>query len=59
MLELRRGILRHIAWSKGRPLSFTGDDHQRDVEYDRLAKLVRDSLNMNLVYTIAGLRKGK
>lgn len=57
--ELRRGILGHIGSSKGQPLSFTGDDQQRDVEYDRLAKLVRDSLNMNLLYAIAGLRKGK
>jgi len=57
--ELRRGILGHIGCSKGQPLSFTGDDQQRDVEYDRLAKLVRDSLNMDLLYAIAGLRKGK
>ena len=57
--ELRRGILRHIAFSKGRTLSFNGDDHKRDVEYDRLAKLVRDSLDMELIYTITGLRKGK
>jgi adenosylcobyric acid synthase len=57
--ELRRGILRHIAFSKGRSLSFTGDDYKRDVEYDRLAELVRDSLDMELIYTITGLRKGK
>ncbi len=57
--ELRRGILRHIAYSKGQLLSFTGDDRHRDAEYDRLAKLVRDSLNMDFVYSIAGLRKGK
>jgi adenosylcobyric acid synthase len=57
--ELRRGILRHIAGLKGRPISFTGDDQQRDVEYDRLAKLVRDNLNMDLIYSIAGLKKEK
>ncbi len=55
--ELRWGILRQIARAKGQPLSFAGDDHQRDAEYDRLAELVRDSLDMDLVYTIAGLRK--
>jgi adenosylcobyric acid synthase len=57
--ELRRSILRHIAAAKGQSLSFSGDDHKRDVEYDKLAKLVRDSLDMGLIYTIAGLRKGR
>jgi adenosylcobyric acid synthase len=57
--ELRRGMLRHIARARGQPLSFAGDDHQRDAEYDRLANLVRDSLDMGLVYAIAGLRKMK
>lgn len=57
--ELRRGILSHIARAKGQPLSFAGDDHQRDAEYDRLARLVGDSLDMDLVYSIAGLRKRK
>ncbi len=61
--ELRRGILRQIARAKGQPISFTGgfagDDRQRDAEYDKLAKLVRDSLDMDLVYSIAGLRKEK
>jgi adenosylcobyric acid synthase len=54
--ELRRGILRQIARLKGQPISFTSDG-QRDAEYDKLARLVRDSLDMNLVYAIAGLRK--
>jgi len=57
--ELRRGILSHIARAKGQPLSFAGDDHRRDVEYDKLAKLVGDNLDMDLVYSIAGLRKVK
>jgi adenosylcobyric acid synthase len=56
--ELRRGILRQIACVKGQPLSFAGDE-QRDAEYDKLASLVRDSLDMELVYAIAGLRKMK
>jgi adenosylcobyric acid synthase len=54
---LRRGILRQIARLKGQPISFVGGDHQRDAEYDKLAQLVRDSLDMDLVYSIAGLRK--
>jgi adenosylcobyric acid synthase len=57
--ELRRAILRQIARLKGQPISFAGDDHQRDAEYDKLARLVRDSLDMDLVYSIAGLRKGR
>ena len=56
--ELRRGILRQIARAKGQPISFAGDE-QRDAEYDKLANLVRDSLDMELVYAIAGLRKMK
>jgi len=54
--ELRRGILRQIAHLKGQSFSFTGGDHQRDVEYDRLAELVRRSLNMPLIYDITRLR---
>ena len=57
--ELRRGVLQQIARSKGRLLSFIGDDHRQGVEYDRLDHLVRDSLDMDLVYSIAGLRRGK
>ena len=57
--ELRRGVLQQIARSKGRLLSFNGNDHQQEVEYDRLAELVRNSLDMDLVYSIAGLRRGK
>jgi hypothetical protein len=50
--------LRQIARAKGQPISFAGDE-QRDAEYDKLANLVRDSLDMELVYAIAGLRKMK
>jgi adenosylcobyric acid synthase len=52
---LRRGILKYIAGSRQRPVFFTDDGHQRDVEYDRLAELVRNSLDMGLIYTVAGL----
>ena len=57
--KIRRAILGHIARTKGRPIDFIGNDHQRDDEYDKLANLVRRSLNMNLLYAITGLRKGK
>lgn len=57
--ELRRAILRYIASAKGRPIDFTGSDRRRDDEYDKLAKLVRLSLNMNLLYAITGLSNGK
>jgi len=57
--ELRRAILKHIARSKGRSLDFFSGDRQRDDEYDRLAELVRHSLNMDLLYAITRLKKGK
>ena len=57
--ELRRAILKHIAGAKGRSLSFTDNEYQRSVEYDKLAELVRHSLNMDLIYDIAGLRRRK
>ncbi|MFC1940446.1 cobyric acid synthase [Chloroflexota bacterium] len=55
--ELRRAILRHIARSKKRPLSFASDDYQQDHQYDKLADLVRSSINMECVYACTGLRK--
>jgi len=54
---LRRAILRHIARSKGIVLSLIDNEEQRDKEYDRLADLVRSSLDMSLVYGITGLKK--
>lgn len=55
--ELRRAILSHIARSKGRAINFIGGDYQRDDEYGKLAELVRRSLNLDLLYAIAGLKK--
>ncbi|MDP2916761.1 MAG: cobyric acid synthase [Dehalococcoidia bacterium] len=54
--ELRRAILRHIAGSKDRLLSFAGEDQRRDCGYDKLAELVRRNLDMDLVYAITGLQ---
>jgi len=56
--KIRQAVLRHIADSKGQHLSFIDDD-QREDEYDRLAGLIRHNLNMNLIYAITGLRKGR
>lgn len=55
--ELRRAILKHIARSKGRLLSFASDDQRRDYGYDKLAELMRQNLNIDLIYTITGLKK--
>lgn len=55
--ELRRTILNHIANSKGQVLSFDDDTDRRQDEYDKLADLVRGSLNMDTIYSIVGLTK--
>ena len=58
---LRRAILSNLAQWKGVPFPQSGglgdqDDVQlRDEEYDKLARLVRGSLDMGLVYQVAGL----
>jgi len=57
--ELRRAILRQIAGAKGRSLNFRDDERQRSAEYDRLAELVRSSLDMDFIYNITGLQKRK
>jgi adenosylcobyric acid synthase len=56
---LRRAILRHVAGSRGRVLDLIDDEEQRDEEYDRLADLVRSSLDMGLIYDITGLKTAK
>ncbi len=53
--KLRRAMLRQIAQAKGQSLSF--NDEQREDEYDQLADLIRNNLDMDLIYTIAGLKK--
>ena len=54
-LGLRRVILRHLAEVKGVTLPEGDDLQSRDGEYDKLAGLVRGSLNMDMVYRISGL----
>ena len=53
--ELRRAILHALARRKGVRLSLAAEDMELDQEYDKLADWVRNSLNMELVYRIAGL----
>ena len=52
---VRRAILRELARRKGATLPDGGADPARDREYDRLADWVRASLQMPLVYDMAGL----
>ena len=53
--KLRRAMLRQIAQSKGQRLTFI--NNPREDEYDKLAELVHTSLDMKLIYSIAGLNK--
>ncbi len=55
--ELRRAILNHIAQTKGQLLSFDEESDRRQDEYDKLADLIRNSLDMDIIYDIAGLKK--
>jgi adenosylcobyric acid synthase len=52
---LRQVILQNIAMARGKQLPKWTSSRVKDVEYDKLAALVRRSLNMNLIYSIAGL----
>jgi adenosylcobyric acid synthase len=52
---LRRVILRNIAIARGKCPPEGTSSRIKDMEYDKLAALVRRSLDMNLIYSIAGL----
>ena len=52
---LRRAMLHALAARKGVRLSLAAEDVAWDQEYDKLADWVRGSLDMDLVYRIAGL----
>ncbi|HLB27930.1 MAG TPA: cobyric acid synthase CobQ, partial [Dehalococcoidales bacterium] len=53
--KLRRAILRQIAQTKGIRLNLKTD--KGEDPYDKLANIVRASLDMKLIYSIAGLSK--
>ena len=55
--QLRRAVLQHLANSKGVVLPPSGLDPAMDREFDKLAAWVRNSLDMDLVYRMAGLSK--
>lgn len=54
---LRQMMLKNIAASRNKPLSPEAPSVNKDAEYDKLAALVRNSLDMDLVYNIAGLER--
>lgn len=57
--EFRQRMLYNIALARGKDLPEEASVLVRDREYDKLADLVRNNLNMDLIYDIAELRKVK
>ncbi|MCH7626242.1 MAG: cobyric acid synthase, partial [Chloroflexi bacterium] len=55
--ELRRSILSRIASRKGVGTDFAADDFSQSEEFDKLADLIRSSLDMDAIYEIAGLER--
>ena len=53
---VRRSILDFAARRKGNTLPPASDDIEPGAEYDKLAALVREHLDMNLVYRVTGLK---
>ncbi len=56
-MSLRQTMLKNIAAARNKPLLPEAPSINKDAEYDKLAALVRSSLNMDLVYEIAGLER--
>ncbi len=54
--ELRRGVLGWLAKRKGVALPPPGPERVRDDDYDRWAAVVREALDMELVYGMMGVR---
>ena len=54
--NVRRSMLGYVAQRKGAVLPTAGGDVEPSVEYDKLATLVREHLDMNLVYRVTGLK---
>ena len=55
--DLRRRILSELARRKGVTLRLDTEVVSKEEHYDRLAALVRDSLDMSLVYDLVGLHR--
>ena len=54
---LRRSILGELAAREGIPLQFEGTVSSSEEQYDKLAAIVRGSLDMRLVYELMGLAR--
>ena len=52
---VRRSILEYAARRRGATLPEAGADVEPGAEYDKLAGLVREHLDMELVYRVTGL----
>ena len=52
---VRRSMLEYVARHKGVTLPSAGEEVEPSVEYDKLAALVRENLDMELVYRVTGL----
>ena len=55
--DLRRSILQELAHRKGIALPDSSEMGAMDSEFDKLADWVRGSLDMDLIYSITGLRR--
>jgi adenosylcobyric acid synthase len=55
--ELRRALLGQVARRKGATLPPPAGEIDPDAEYDKLAALVREHLDMELVYRVMGLER--
>ena len=55
---LRQAILRNVALARGKVVPEKGQDLTKDTEYDKLATLVQNNLDMDLIYRIVGLDTG-
>lgn len=54
--ELRRVVVGNAAGRKGVSLPRSGESFSQDAEFDKLAHLVRTSLNMDAVYESMGVK---
>jgi adenosylcobyric acid synthase len=54
--DLRRGLLARLAGWKGVSLPPPSVDVDPDAEYDKLADFVRQHLDMEMVYRVAGIK---
>ncbi len=53
--SIRRSVLEYVSARKGVTLPASGDELDPNAEFDKLAALVREHLDMELVYRVTGL----